>query len=507
MRSQALTPSTASKAFLPAQLSKETISMSALLKEAAPVTDVAEFDACFARQRAAFRADPAPDYAARKADLQRLAAMLKENKDALIEAINADYGNRSRFETLFAEFFVVLEEIKDNIKHLKRWMKPQRRKTDMMLYPTSSNQVIPQPLGIVGIIVPWNFPLNLSFAPLAAVFAAGNRAMVKMSENSSHLARLLVEITPNYFPPEKLQFFEDGGGRGSAFSSLPFDHLFFTGSGQTGRAVMANAARNLTPVTLELGGKSPAIVAADYPLATAVDRIMWVKAFNAGQICTNVDYVFIPEGSEAAFVAAAEKVIAQRYPDLNHQDYTSIIDERSYSRLQHTLDDAVAKGATVVNLFPGQVPDRNLRKFPLHLVLNPTDDMEIMQREIFGPLLPVKTYRSAQEVADYINAGDRPLALYPFTHDRALQQFYITHVQSGGVTVNNTLLHVAQHDMPFGGVGASGMGHYHGHEGFLTFSKMRPVFYQGPLDTLKMFLPPYRKNAFRILDLLIRLKG
>ena len=471
-----------------------------------------EFTDCFQRQRAAYLGDPVPSYAARRADLDSLARMLKENQEALVEAINADYGNRSRFETLFAEFFVVLQEIKHTLNHLKKWMRPQRRSIDMLLYPTCSVAVIPQPLGVIGVIVPWNFPLNLSFAPLVAIFAAGNRAMLKMSENSVNLARLLIEITPKYFPAEKLQFFEDGGGRGAAFSSLPFDHLFFTGSGQTGRAVMANAARNLTPVTLELGGKSPAVVAPDFPVALAVDRIMWVKAFNTGQICTTVDYVYVPAGSEQAFADEAQRVIAERYPDINHQDYTSIIDQRSYDRLQATLDDAIAKGARTVNLFEGHSPaspaNNTLRKFPLTLVFNVTEDMEIMQREIFGPLLPIKSYQNKQEVVDYINAHDRPLAFYPFTNDDNLLDYYLTRVMSGGVSVNTALLHVAQHDIPFGGVGASGMGHYHGFEGFTTFSKLRPVFYQGKLSAITMLMmPPYDKKANKLMKFFIKLLG
>jgi len=468
----------------------------------------AAFLDCFQLQREAYLKNPVPDYASRRADLQQLARLLTDNRDAIVAAINADYGNRSSFETLFAEYFVVLQEIKDNIKHLKKWMRPQRRHIDMILYPTSRVAVIPQPLGVIGVIVPWNFPLNLSISPLAAIFAAGNRAMLKMSENSNHLARLLISLTPNYFPADKLQFFEDGGGRGAAFSSLPFDHLFFTGSGQTGRAVMANAARNLTPVTLELGGKSPAVVCPDFSMETAADRILWVKAFNAGQICTNVDYVFIPEGTEELFTREAQKVISQRYPDINHPDYTSIIDQRSYDRLQATLEDALAKGARAVNLFPNARPDPALRKFPITLVFNVTEDMQIMQREIFGPLLPVKTYRAAQEVADYVNAHDRPLAFYPFTNDAALQTYYINHIMSGGVSVNTALLHVGQHDIPFGGVGASGMGHYHGHEGFVTFSKMRPIFYQGFFSAVKLLMmPPYSKGPNTFLNLIIKILG
>ncbi len=467
----------------------------------------AEFKHCFDAQRAAYLADPEPTHAARSADLKALARLLKENRDALVAAINLDYGNRSEFETLSAEYFVALETIQNAAKNLKRWMKPQKRHVDFLTYPGAKNRVIPQPLGVVGVIVPWNFPLNLSFAPLAAIFAAGNRAMVKMSENSRHLAALLARLSPQYFPEDKLKFFEDGGGRGPAFSSLPFDHLLFTGSGATGRAVMASAARNLTPVTLELGGKSPAIVGPDFPIKAAAERIMWAKMLNAGQICTNVDYVFLPEGTVPEFVEHCKRLVAERYPNLNGADYTSIIDARSFTRLQGALDDARAKGATLVNLAERQTLDAELRKFAPHLVLDATEDMQLMQREIFGPILPVRTYRDKQEVADYVNARDRPLAIYPFTHDRELQQFYISRVMSGGVSVNEALLHVSQHDLPFGGVGSSGMGHYHSQEGFNTFSKLRPVFYQGRFSVIQMlFQPPYAGRARNFLNLLIKVK-
>ena len=467
-----------------------------------------EFEQGLALQRAAYLADPSPSHAQRLADLHALARLLKENQAAIVDAINRDYGNRSEFETLFTEVFVVLEGIRDTAKKLKRWMKPMRRHVDQMTFPLARNRLIPQPLGVVGVIVPWNFPLNLSFAPLTAIFAAGNRAMVKMSENSAHLAKLLVALAPQYFPADKLMFFEDGGGRGPAFSALPFDHLMFTGSGQTGRAVMASAARNLTPVTLELGGKSPAIIGPDFPIKTAAERVMWLKLLNAGQICTNVDYLFLPEGHTDEFAAHAKRLVAQRYPDLNGNDYTSIIDERAHQRLQGMLDDAVAKGATLVNLAPNHKSGAAPRKLAPHLVLDVTDDMLVMQREIFGPILPIKTYRTADEVVAYVNAHDRPLAIYPFTHDRALQDLYITRVMSGGVSVNEGLLHVGQHDLPFGGVGGSGMGHYHGYEGFVTFSKLRPVFYQGPFSAIQMmFQPPYAGLATRVLNLLMKFKG
>lgn len=463
---------------------------------------------CHRAQREAWLENPEPGYKERVADLRTLARMIRENRDAIVEAINRDYGNRSEFETLFAEIFVVLEGIKVTAKDLKKWMKPQRRHIDLLMYPGAANRLIPQPLGVVGVIVPWNFPVNLTFCPLTAIFAAGNCAMVKMSENSQHLAALLMRISPRYFPETKLKFFDDGGGRGPAFSSIPFDHLLFTGSGTTGRAVMANAARNLTPVTLELGGKAPAIVAPDFSVKAAAERIMWVKMFNAGQICTNVDYVFLPEQAVEEFVEHCGRLFAERFPDINANDYTSIIDERSYERLQHTLDDAREKGARIVNLAAGQKPNRALRKFAPHLVLNPTEDMIVSQREIFGPLLPIRTYRDELEVARYINAHDRPLAIYPFTRDKALQKFYISRVMSGGVSVNEALLHVAQHDLPFGGVGPSGMGHYHGREGFNTFSKLRPVFYQGPFSAIQMlFQPPYKGKALKLMNLLIKVKA
>ncbi|PUE09618.1 coniferyl-aldehyde dehydrogenase [Limnohabitans sp. T6-5] len=482
--------------------------MNLLDPSADAVQSPGDFNDCFLQQKAAYLAQPAPSYAQRIADLKSLGRMIKENRDVLVAAICKDYGNRSEFETLFAEFFVVLETIKDAQKNLKQWMKPQRRHIDVMLYPGASNRVIPQPLGVVGVIVPWNFPLNLSICPLAAIFAAGNRAMVKMSENSRHLAQALMQISPRYFPQDKLKFFDDAGGRGPGFSSIAFDHLLFTGSGATGRSVMANAARNLTPVTLELGGKAPAIVGPDFSIQKAAERIMWVKMFNAGQICTNVDYVFIPEGATEEFVAHCRRLVAERFPDINGNDYTSIIDQRAYDRLARTLEDAQAKGARLINLTPEQTPDPQLRKMAPHLVINPTPEMILSQREIFGPILPIRTYRDKQEVADYINAHDRPLAIYPFTQDKALQNFYITRVMSGGVSVNEALLHVAQHDLPFGGVGPSGMGHYHAREGFNTFSKLRPVFYQGPFSAIQMlFQPPYKGKALKIMQLLIKFKG
>jgi len=455
-------------------------------------------------QRRAYHDHPVPSLQERKADLRNLQRFVRENQDALCEAISADYGHRSRHETLLAEVFPVVDGIDHVIGELRGWMKVQRRGVDLRNFLGARNRVIPQPLGVVGVIVPWNFPLNLSLVPLSYIFAAGNRAMVKMSENSRHLARLLIEKMPAYFPPEKLQFFDETGGVGVAFSKLKFDHLLFTGSGTTGRAVMAAAAQNLCPVTLELGGKAPAIVCADFPLKLAAERILFVKYLNAGQICTSVDHVWLPHAQIAAFVAHAKAIVPARYPALASPDYTSIIDERAFDRLLHTLDDARARGATVLPLLPGPAHDRATRKIAPHIVLNAPADSLLMQREIFGPILPVCGYDTLEEVVAQINAGPRPLAIYPFSHDGTTVQMLLDRVMSGGVSVNDALFHVGQHDLPFGGVGDSGMGQYHGQEGFQTFSKMRPVFYQARFSSVRFLRPPYGKFADRVLAFLTR---
>ena len=461
-------------------------------------------ESTLALQRAAYLADPVPSLAQRRADLRTLQRFVREHKAALCDAISADYGHRSRHETLLAEVFPVLDGIDHAVGHLRGWMQTQRRGVDRRNFFGARNRVIPQPLGVVGVIVPWNFPLNLSLSPLTSIFAAGNRAMVKMSENSRNLAALLIERMPAWFPPDKLQFFDESGGVGVAFSRLPFDHLLFTGSGATGRAVMAAAAANLCPVTLELGGKSPAIVCPDYPLRSAAERILFVKYLNAGQICTSVDHAWLPRQSIDAFVQLAREIVPARYPSLDSPDYSSIIDARSFERLLRTLDDARARGATVLPLLPGPAFDATTRKIAPHIVLDAPDDSLLMRSEIFGPILPLRGYERLDEVVAQINAGPRPLALYPFSHDGATVQGLLERVMSGGVSVNDALFHVGQHDLPFGGVGASGMGHYHGREGFETFSRLRPVFYQARFSTLKFLMPPYGKLADRVLAFLTR---
>ncbi len=343
-----------------------------------------------ALQRQAYFAHPVPTLEERKADLRTLQRFIRDHKDALCDAISADYGHRSRHETLLAEIFPAVDGVDHALKHLRGWMKTQRRAVDWRNFFGASNKVIPQPLGVVGVIVPWNFPVNLSLVPLTYIFAAGNRAMVKMSENSRHLARLLIEKMPAYFPPEKLQFFDETGGVGIQFSKLPFDHLLFTGSGQTGRAVMTAAAQNLCPVTLELGGKAPAVVCEDFPLRLAAERILFVKYLNAGQICTTVDHAWLPSSRVDEFVRHAREIVPARYPRLDSPDFTSIIDQRSFDRLLHALDDARERGAQVIPLLDGPAFDAATRKIAPHIVLNAPDDSALMQREIFGPILPLR---------------------------------------------------------------------------------------------------------------------
>lgn len=484
-----------------------SVSSSVVKLTSVPPNIKAELEHVLELQRKAYLIDPVPDVDQRKQDLLNLKRMLSENQDAFIDALNKDYGNRSRHETQFAEIVTSLSVINDTIKHVKGWMKPQKRKVDLKMYPGGKNRVYPQPLGVVGVIVPWNFPVNLAFTGLASIFAAGNRAMVKMSENSIHTTRLMMELVDKYFPREKLAIFEETGEVGIQFSTLPFDHILFTGSSTTGRKVMEAAAKNLVPVTLELGGKCPAIIDRDYPMQKAVERIMFVKMFNAGQICTTVDYVFIPKGSEDEFIGLVQTYVAKHCPDINSVDYTSIIDERSYQRLNQALKEAQDKGARVINLKPDQSSAEGMRKLAPHLVLDCNDEVSFSTRETFGPILAVRPYESHDEVMRYITARDRPLAIYPFTLDNDLADMYIRRVMSGGVTVNDALFHVGQHDLPFGGVGASGMGHYHGYEGFLTFSKLRPVFYQPGFSSVRFLSPPYGKLATRMLNTFVKLNS
>jgi coniferyl-aldehyde dehydrogenase len=467
--------------------------------------DVVENEAqrIFKLQREAYLRDPYPSLEERRKRLRALERILLENTDAIVDAIRQDFGHRCAEESKILELFPVVDGIRHTRKKLRQWMRPEHRHVSV-LFATGSNRVIPQPKGVVGIVSPWNYPLFLTLSPLVSVLAAGNRAMMKMASNSQHLCRLLQEKFNDVYPEDTVAILP--GVRAGDFSTLPFDHMIFTGSAETGRTVMRSAADNLTPVTLELGGKSPTIVCDDFDIDEAASRILYAKFVNAGQTCLAPDYVFLPEAARDRFVAAAERIMPERYPDPNDGSYTSVIDDKSYRRLRMTLDDAAAKGATLVPLVPNASFNDALRIIPPHLVLDVTDDMMIMQEEIFGPLFPVMTYQSLDAVIDYVTTRDRPLGFYVFTNDRAREEKLLYSTISGGVTINNCIIHIAQHDLPFGGIGASGMGQYHGHEGFVEFSKMRPVFRNPRVSLLSLFYPPYTGRQNSLIDLLLKWK-
>jgi coniferyl-aldehyde dehydrogenase len=455
----------------------------------------------FGLQRAAYKRHPYPSYEERLAKLNKLERLLIDNADAIAEAINKDFGHRSEVESKMLEIFGCVDGIRSAKKKLKQWMAPEKRHVGMMFF-SAQNRVIPQPKGVVGLVAPWNYPLFLTVSPLISIVAAGNRCMIKMARNSSNLCHLLHEKFSEAFAENEIAILP--GVVAQDFSTLPYDHIIFTGSADAGRTVMRSAAENLTPVTLELGGKSPAIIADDYDVDEAASRILYTKYVNAGQTCLAPDYLCIPEAKRDQFVAAAKKVLPERYPDTNNSQYTSVIDEKSYRRLRATLEDAEKKGATIVPLVPGMTFNDELRKIPPHLVLDVTDDMIIMQEEIFGPLFPIKTYKDLREVLDYVNDRDRPLGLYLFTNDKQVEERVIYGTLSGGVTINNCMMHIAQHDMPFGGVGASGIGHYHGREGFVEFSKMRPVHTNPRWSMQNQTYPPYTRSHTRMFDFLMK---
>ncbi len=458
----------------------------------------------FKLQREAYRRAPYPSYDERIAHLRTLDRLLVDNAKAIAEAITADFGHRAYEETMAAEVFTSVDGIRDATKRLKKWMAPQKRDVSLV-FATGKNRVEPMPKGVVGIVSPWNYPLFLTVSPLTSVLAAGNRVMIKMASSSQNLCRLLATKFRDAFSEDVLAILP--GVRAQDFSSLPYDHLIFTGSADAGRTVMRAAAENLTPVTLELGGKSPTILCDDFEdVDEAASRILYAKYLNAGQTCLAPDYVLVPEAKRDAFVAAAQRIMPSRYPDTDSPQYTSVIDKKSYDRLRATLDDAQTKGATIVPLVPSATFNDQLRKIPPHLLLDVRDDMVVMQNEIFGPLLPVKTYKTLDEAIAYVNSKDRPLGFYLFTHDKETEERVLRATISGGVTVNNCMLHVAQHDMPFGGIGASGMGQYHGYEGFLEVSKLRPVFTNPRLPILDLFYPPYTRKHRAILSMLIKLK-
>lgn len=442
-----------------------------------------------------------PAASVRKDRLSRLQALLSEHAAEFEAAISADFGHRSVHETRLAEAFVVEAGVKLALRHLDRWMRPKRIATDLPFMP-GSNRLIPQPLGVVGIISPWNYPLQLTLAPVVGALAAGNRVMIKPSELVPRFSAVLGAAVHQHFDPAEVVVVEGGPEIAKAFASLPFDHLLFTGSTRVGRLVAEAAARNLTPVTLELGGKSPAIIDRSADLATAAQRIAYGKLLNAGQTCIAPDYVLCPREGEGRFTELYFASVAKLYgnnPD--NPDYTSIITQSHYDRLERLLTDATSKGGRV-EMRVDQLADwRALRKFPPCLVHSPTEEMLVSQEEIFGPILPIVTYDSAEEATAFVNAHERPLALYWFGADASA---VLRETISGGVTVNDCLLHIVQESQPFGGVGNSGTGVYHGEWGFRTFSKEKPVFFRPRLSGTVLTQPPYGRTFNRVLAALRR---
>ncbi|MEO8674385.1 MAG: coniferyl aldehyde dehydrogenase [Casimicrobiaceae bacterium] len=459
----------------------------------------------FAAQRGAFAREMNPSLAVRRDRLDRLLHLTQTHQGAIIDAISADFGHRSRHETDLADIFVVISAIRHTHRHLRRWMRARRVPTPLHLLPASS-ELIRQPLGVVGVISPWNYPYQLAMLPVAAALAAGNRTMLKPSELTPRFSALLQGIVADTFAPDEFAVLPGDVELGRAFSHLPFDHLFFTGSTAVGRQVALAAAANLTPVTLELGGKSPAIVDADCDLPVAARRIAFAKMLNAGQTCVAPDYMLVPRARADAFVAEMQRAVAEMYPTLSpNPDYTSIVSDRHYLRLAHLVADAKAHGATAVPMdATAESTDATARKFPPTLLVGVDDDMAVMNEEIFGPVLPVVPYDSLDEAIAYVNRHPRPLALYWFGTNGEHRDRVLMGTISGGVTTNDACWHVAQEYLPFGGVGASGMGAYHGERGFLTFTQEKPVFHQARVNGIALFRPPYGRRFEAVVSLLKR---
>jgi coniferyl-aldehyde dehydrogenase len=445
-----------------------------------------------------------PDLAWRLHHLTQISRFMTDQHRDLVRAVQQDYGHRSSHETELLEIGPVLAGVQHARRHLADWMRARPRPVDRLTFGFASNRVMPQPLGVVGILVPWNFPINLSWLPLVGVLSAGNTAMVKLSEHSPAMSALLVERVPQYFGDDVIRFLEDDGHVGPVFSGLPFDHLLFTGSAATGRKVMAAAASHLTPLTLELGGKSPAVIDTDADIAAAARRIMQIKCLNAGQMCVSVDHVWCPASRVDDFVDAARQWVKSAYGRLDSPDYTSIIHAGAYRRLCSELDQAQARGAWVECLLDGAARDDTGHRLAPHVVRNLPADSALLRDEIFGPILPVLPYDDDAQWRQALGRSAVPLALYPFSRRRAWVRRLLREIPSGGVCINDAMLQVGQEDLPFGGQGQSGFGHYHGRDGFVNFSKMRPVHRSGPWSPMALLQPPYTVWTDRLLAFMRR---
>lgn len=454
-----------------------------------------------AKQRAAFTAAMPEPMSARRDRIDRAIALLIDHKDAFAKAVSADFGHRSTEQTLMTDIMPSVGALKHSKKHFEAWSRNEKRKAMFPLGLLGAKaEVMWQPKGVVGVIAPWNFPVGMVMVPMAGILAAGNRAMVKPSEFTERVAEVFAEVVPQYFAEEEMAVFTGGVDVGTAFSKLAFDHMIFTGATSVGKHIMRAAADNLVPVTLELGGKSPTFIGRSADKAKAGSRIAMGKMMNAGQICLAPDYLLVAKDQESEMIESVKSGVAEMYPSLlANDDYTSVVNGRNFERLQGYLKDAQEKGAELIEVNPAgeDFKSSNGNKMPLTIVRNVNDDMKVMQEEIFGPILPVMTYDSIDSAIDYVNSHDRPLGLYYFGSDKAEEQKVLTRTISGGVTVNDVLFHNAMEDLPFGGVGPSGMGNYHGLDGFKTFSHCRAVYRQPGIDVGKLsgFKPPYGKTT------------
>ncbi len=459
--------------------------------------------AVYDRQRAAYLAAPYPSLEQRKRKLTALHALIRERIPQIQAAINADFSHRSREETLLTEIMGTLKAITYAKRKLRSWMKARRRPVDITFKPATA-RLLPQPLGVVGVMAPWNYPFGLVLKPLISAIAAGNRVMIKPSEVTPSVAALLRTLLAEVFAEDEVAVIEGDARVAEVFIDLPFDHLLFTGSTLVGKLVMAAAAKHLTPLTLELGGKSPAIIDDRIDMQRAVKSIATGKLLNCGQTCTAPDYVMVPTGRLDEFVETFSATTRAMYPGIaGNDDYTSVVNERHRQRLQGYVQDAEARGARIVHLYADEAGAG--RKLAPTLVIAPPEDSAIMHEEIFGPILIVIGYERLRDAIDYINRRPRPLALYVFSDDRAVEDEVMANTVSGGVTVNDTLLHYTQESLPFGGVGHSGFGAYHGDRGFETFSHMKPIFRQSRLNGLDILRPPYGKRSRWLLERIIRM--
>ncbi|GAB4187318.1 MAG: coniferyl aldehyde dehydrogenase [Wenzhouxiangellaceae bacterium] len=464
-----------------------------------------EIRAVFDLQKSAYLNQPYPSLAQRRESLTKLAQWVRNNLEAIQQAAAKDFGCRSADETLLTEVMGTLKSITYSKRHLKRWMRPQRRPVDISFQPASA-RVVPQPLGVVGVVAPWNYPFGLVLKPLISALSAGNRVMIKPSELTPNISALLRTMMAELFNEDEVAVIEGGPETAKAFIALPFDHLLFTGGTNIGKLVMAAAAPNLTPLTLELGGKSPVIIDDRIDMQRAVKSIATGKLLNSGQTCTAPDYVLVPQGRLREFVDTFCATAQRMYPDpVNNPDFTSIINSKHYERLQGYLDDAREHAAEIVEVYPGEKSQAQTRKLVPTLVVNPPAETSIMQEEIFGPLMVVIPYRDLSDAVAFINARPRPLALYLFSDSQQTEDYVLKNTTAGGVTINDTLLHYTQESLPFGGVGHSGFGAYHGDAGFTAFSHYKAVFRQARLNSLDLLRAPYNKTSRWLLKNIIKI--